>query len=175
VRTTLWLTHHAVEEHHRCALVGNTLVCRRCLFSNPAAIVAAILSGFGLHWAASLDPLLLWLLPAPAIAEFVAEHTLKLPYNPKRQAFLSAIGGVAFGRGMARYLVDPGDRLFWSVSITYSLVMVGSAMYGVRRDRAEVRQKQWAESDSWWASIEAELDAGARNDGATPTGQFPTA
>jgi hypothetical protein len=142
------------------------------MWSNPAAILAAVLSAFGLHWAAALDPVLLWLLPAPAIAEFVAEHVAKLPYNPKRQAVLSAIGGIAFGRGMARYLVDPGDRLFWSVSITYSLVMVGSAMVGVRRDRQAVREKEWSESDTWWANLEAELEAAAS---PSQSGPSPTA
>jgi hypothetical protein len=102
---------------------------------------------------------MLWLLPMPAIAEFVSEHIFRLPYRPIRQAILSAIGGVAFGRGMARYLVEPSDRLFWSVSITYSLVMVSAVAIGMKRTNNRVRETEEAASVAWWNDLQQELTA----------------
>ncbi len=124
----------------------------------------------GFHWPANLDVVLLWLLPAPAIIEFVAEHLANLRYNPRRQAMLSAVGGLAFGRGLTRYLENNGDRLFWAVSITYSLVMAGSAFYRLRRDSKIERVRAQRESDDWWAGIEKNLD---KNFSGHPTQRTP--
>jgi hypothetical protein len=161
-RATLWLTHHSVEQHDRCALVGGQLICRRCLWSYPLAVGAMLVGLAGFHWPSGWDVLLLWLLPAPAIIEFVAEHLIGLAYRPRRQAALSAIGGVAFGRGLTRYLEDNGDQLFWSVSIAYSLVMAAAALYRFRRDGNLERRRVQHESDDWWAGVEANLDAQGR-------------
>jgi hypothetical protein len=158
-RASLWLTHHSAEQHDRCALVGGRLVCRRCLWSYPVAITAMLVGFAGVHWPAGWDSVLLWLLPAPAIIEFVAEHLFRLSYQPRRQAALSAIGGLAFGRGLTRYLQNNGDKLFWSVSIAYSLVMAASAIYRYRRDGNQERLRSQRESDDWWAGVESNLDA----------------
>jgi hypothetical protein len=119
-----------------------------------------MLVGFaGVHWPGGWDPVLLWLLPAPAIIEFVGEHLLRTAYHPRRQAALSAVAGLAFGRGLTRYLQNNGDRLFWSVSIAYSLIMAGAALYRFRRDDSEEKLRSQRESDDWWAGVEANLDA----------------
>ncbi len=115
----------------------------------------------GIHWPASYDPLLLWGLASFAIVDFVAEHLGWVKYSPRRQQVLSIIGGIAFGRGLGRYLRSPGDRLFWSVSVTYSLVMVAAVMLGSRRERITKAGIQQQESDDWWAEVEAKADAHA--------------
>jgi uncharacterized membrane protein (UPF0136 family) len=149
-----WLTHHVAEQHDRCAHVGGRLVCRRCLWSYPVAFTVMAASLAGVHWSTGLDGWLLWLMPAPAIAEFVLEHVAGLRYNPKRQALLSLVAGVAFGRGLGRYLESNGDRLFWQVSVTYSLVMVAAVIVRqVREKRAKERAVE-LESDLWWSTIE---------------------
>lgn len=156
-RQPLWLTHHAAEQHERCALIGRHLVCRRCLVSYPTAIVAMVAGLAGLHWPMSVDPVLLWALPAPAILDFVAEHLVRSPYNAQRQSILSAIAAVAFGRGLSRYLLEPGDSLFWSVAITYSLVMALSSIGRFAFDRNATQRRAQQDSDEWWAELQASL------------------
>lgn len=154
-----WLTHHVEDQHDRCSRVGSTLVCRRCLVTYPVAILLMGLSLAGFHWPLSWDPFLLWVLPAPAIADFVAENLGLVRYSPRRQVALSMIGAVAFGRGLGRYLETNSDRLFWTVSIVYSLVMVGAVVLGHRRTRNRDRMLRQQESDLWWAGVEKNLDA----------------
>jgi hypothetical protein len=115
---------------------------------------------------------MLWLLPLPAIAEFVSEHIAGTKYRPRRQAALSAIGGIAFGRGMARYLADPGDRLFWAVSITYSLVMVIAVAIGMKIEGARKRADEEAESLGWWNELQHNLDN--NQDGMVPVSSKTT-
>jgi hypothetical protein len=165
----LWLTHHAAEQHDRCASVTGRLICRRCLFSYPIAITVMIAGLAGLHWPAISDPTLLWLLPAPAIAEFVLEHAIRLPYKPQRQIVFSALAGLAFGRGLTRYLQHNNDRLFWTVSITYSLIMAISAIGRLAFDSAQERKRAEQESDDWWAGVEANLDGSTT--GSRPSSQ----
>jgi hypothetical protein len=116
----------------------------------------------GLHWPAVSDPTLLWLLPAPAIIEFVLEHAIKLPYKPQRQIVFSVVAGLAFGRGLTRYLQHNNDRLFWTVAITYSLIMAISAIGRLAYDSSKERKRAEQESDDWWAGVEANLDRAAK-------------
>jgi hypothetical protein len=116
----------------------------------------------GLHWPGGWDSALLWVLPAPAIVEFVLEHVAKLPYRPRRQIALSLVAGLAFGRGLTRYLEHNGDRLFWTVAITYSLIMAASAIGRLKFDAVREDKRAQQESDDWWAGVEANLDSHAR-------------
>jgi hypothetical protein len=158
VKAPFWLTHHVVEQHDRCAQVGSTLVCRRCLATYPVSLTVMALSLAGVHWAGSLDPVLLWAMPAPAIADFVAEHFGLVRYHARRQVLLSAFGAIAFGRGLGRYLRLPSDRLFWSVSVVYSLVMVAAVVVNLQRSNSKARAIRQRESDDWWAGVEKNLD-----------------
>ncbi len=161
MKAPFWLTHHVAEQHDRCAHVGSTLVCRRCLSTYPIALFVMALSLVGVHWPVSYDTLLLWAMPAPAIADFVAEHFGVVKYNARRQVLLSAFGAIAFGRGLGRYLRLPSDHLFWTVSIVYSLVMVGSVALNLHRANSNDRAKRQRESDDWWAGVEKNLDSQA--------------
>ncbi len=123
--------------------------------SYPIALLAMAAGLAGLHWPSTLDPVLLWVLPAPAILDFVAEHLVRTPYNAKRQTILSAIAAVAFGRGLTRYLLEPGDSLFWNVAIVYSLVMATSAIGRLVFDHYAKQHREQTESDAWWAELQA--------------------
>lgn len=153
----LWLTHHASEQHDRCAVVGRTFVCRRCLVTYPLALLVMALGLAGFNWPVSLDPVLLWLLPAPAILDFVAEHIVASLYSPLRQKILSGFAAIGFGRGLTRYLQHPGDQLFWTVAVTYSLVMATSAVGRYLYDRHVVSRLADEESDIWWEAFQADL------------------
>ncbi len=123
-RTPLWLSHHYPGDYDRCCRVGWRHVCRRCLWFYPACFAVAAASVAGWHWPAAWDAWLLWLLPVPVVAEWWAEHLWSTPYAPRRQVVLSLVAAPAVGRGLGRYLIDPGDHLFWTVVISYALVCV---------------------------------------------------
>jgi uncharacterized membrane protein len=115
--TPLWLSHHRPEHYERCVVLHDRSVCRRCLTLYPLAIAVAILSLVA--WPASLDVLVLLLLPLPAVVEWWLEHLGRVRYSPRRQVAVTVLLAVALGRGFARYLEDPGDRLFWGVVVVY--------------------------------------------------------
>jgi hypothetical protein len=126
--TRLWLAHHHPAQYERCVPLGRHRVCRRCAVLYPTAVVVMALSLAGLHWPALLDSALLWLLPAPAVAEFVGEHLGVVRHHPRRLVGLTLLAAPALGRGFARYLAHPGDRLWWNVVATYVLFGVAAAV-----------------------------------------------
>jgi hypothetical protein len=128
--TPLWLSHHHPDQHDRCARVGRHRVCRRCLWFYPACFATAWLSLAGVHWPASWDPWLLWLLPVPVVAEWWGEHLGRLRYSARRQVALSLLAAPAVGRGLGRYLPHPGDRLFWAVVVAYAVVCLIPVLVG---------------------------------------------
>jgi uncharacterized membrane protein len=155
----LWLAHHHGGELHRCARVGNTLVCRRCLAAHPVSWLVMILSLAGIGWPVGLDPVILWALPAIAVLEYSAENLGLLRYSARRQAVVSFLCGIAFGRGLARQLRNPGDSLFWTVTLTASGVMVGSLIINRRQRAAAERKAEEDEAEREWRRLEAELFA----------------
>ncbi len=156
-RAPLWLAHHHEGELDRCARVGSTLVCRRCLAAHPVSWVVMVLSLAGIGWPTASDTAILWALPSIAVAEYVAEQLRLVAYSPRRQAVLSFLCGIAFGRGLARVLRDQGDPLFWAVTLTMSGVMVGALIIRSRRDRAAQRRREEDAAEVEWRRLEAEL------------------
>jgi hypothetical protein len=135
--TPMWLSHHWPWQYDRCAVVAGLHVCRRCLVLYPLALVVGIAVAGGSWWPHRIDPWVLWLLPAPGVAEFVADNLGLIRYSPVRQVVLSVSGALAAGVGYARYLADHTDGLVWTVVLTYGAICLGTAIIaGVRRGRA---------------------------------------
>lgn len=61
------------------------------------------------------DRWLLFALPVPVLIDWWTDHLGLTRYSPTRQVLTSLAAAPAVGVGMARYLRDPGDPLFWSV------------------------------------------------------------
>lgn len=129
----MWLAHHYPADYDRCVLVGRHHVCRRCLVLYPIAVATLIAAAAGLRWDRSLDPFLLITLPLPSTIEFVLEHFGVTSYRPVRQLALVLPLAVAFGVGLDRYLGHPADRLFWAVTVSYSVVWFAAVLVGARR------------------------------------------
>ena len=121
-RPSAWalaLAHHPPSEYDRCWRVGGVHVCRRCAVLYPIAfaVMAAALAGWG--WPAAWDRTLLMLLPLPVTLEFVLERFGALRHRPIRQMALTVLAAPALGRGFARYLLHPGDPLFWRMVLLF--------------------------------------------------------
>jgi hypothetical protein len=129
----MWLAHHYPDDYDRCVVIGRTHVCRRCIVLYPVAFVVMGLALAGVRWPASIDPWLLVLLPAPAMAEFVLEHAGVVRHRPLRQTLLTIPMAVALGVGFARYLDHQGDPLFWGVVVGYAFIGLGATIIGWRR------------------------------------------
>lgn len=157
LRARMWLAHHHQDQLERCTVVGRTHVCRRCLWSYPATFLVLGLSVFGLHWPAGWDAALGWGLPLAGVLDMVLENLGRISYSARRQAWTSLAAGVAFGRGTGRYVEHPGDRLFWSVALTYGALTGLSAVIAHRRRQASVRRAEEARMDEQWAAVEREL------------------
>ena len=124
--TPLWLSHHWPDEYDRCVVVGGRRVCRRCLVLYPVSLAAALFLGLVWCWPERLDPWFLWLLPLPAVVEFVAEQLRWIRHSPTRLVVLTVPLAIACGRMYVRYLDDQRDGLVWTVAATYLLVCVSA-------------------------------------------------
>jgi hypothetical protein len=131
----LLLSHHRPEEHDRCFRLGGQLVCRRCAVLYPLAFLTAALSLAGLRWPAAWDGTLLYLLPLPVTLEFLFERLGSLRYRPGRQLALTVLAAPALGRGFARYLHHPGDRLFWNMVLLFGGAGLFALLAGRRAHR----------------------------------------
>jgi hypothetical protein len=136
--TPMWLSHHWPDAYDRCAVVGRRHVCRRCLFMYPIAAVAAVVASVGPWWPRDLDPVLIPLLPFPAVVEFVLDNLGIVRYSRVRQAVLTSIGALAAGAGYVRYLDRPGDPVVWGTVVVYGLTCAVSAFVGHRRGAGEM-------------------------------------
>jgi hypothetical protein len=128
----LLLSHHAPSEHDRCFRIGRCYVCRRCAVLYPVAFVVAGLSLAGKVWPAGWDDRLLWLLPLPVTLELVLERFGALRYRAGRQLLLTLLAAPALGRGFARYLRHPDDRLFWGMVLLFG----GASLFAILATRA---------------------------------------
>jgi hypothetical protein len=111
----LFLSHHPPTRYDRCIRVGRHHVCRRCAVLYPLAFAVAIASASGVHWPEPWDRTLLYLLPLPMTLELIIERFGAIRYKPRRQLLLTVLAAPALGRGFARYVLHPGDRLFWGM------------------------------------------------------------
>lgn len=106
----LWLSHHDDEHLIRCIEVQGRHVCRRCAVLYPIALLVLGAIAVGL----SVPTWTLFVLPIPAVAEFIAE-TRGLSYVPRRQVLLTAIAAPALGLGFSRALDNLFDGALWTM------------------------------------------------------------
>ena len=119
--------------------VGRTHVCRRCAVFYPTCFAAMALALLGVRWPEALDPWLLWLLPVPVVAEWWLEHLQVVRYSASRNVVFSLLCAPAVGVGLARYVVDPSDGLFWWVVGVYAVVCLLPVFIGHRLRTAASR------------------------------------
>lgn len=131
-RTPLWLSHHYPYEYDRCIRVGDRHICRRCSVFYPVTFAVMFATLAGLRWPESADAWLLWLLPAPVVAEWSLEHLGRVRYSAGRNTALTLICAPAVGVGLARYMASPGDALFWSVVVAYAAICIIPPALGSR-------------------------------------------
>jgi hypothetical protein len=126
--TPLWLSHHRPDQYDRCVVIRGRHVCRRCIVLYPTALVAAIVLGIVGPWPEDLDPWVLWILPLPAVAEFVLEHRHAIKHSPTRLVAFSIPLGIACARMYQLYLHDAGNELVWTVVGLYGGLCVLSVL-----------------------------------------------
>ncbi|MEZ5238786.1 MAG: hypothetical protein R2716_07495 [Microthrixaceae bacterium] len=143
-RTPLWLSHHYPAAYDRCIRIGNKHVCRRCSFFYPAAFGVTLAALAGLRWPQSWDAAALFALPIPVVAEWWGEQLGRLRYRPMRNTLLTIVCAPAVGVGLARYLRDPGDGLFWSVVGVYAVVCIAPVLLRWRRTTRGVNEERTA-------------------------------
>ena len=126
--TPMWLSHHWPDDYDRCIRIRGRHVCRRCAVLYPVSLIAAAVFGLVGSWPASLETWLLWLLPLPAVIEFVAEQLGIVRHSPTRLIALSIPLGIACGQLYVRYLSDLGDGLVWAVVGVYGGICLASLL-----------------------------------------------
>ena len=131
-RTPLWLSHHYPGDYDRCIRFGDTHLCRRCTVLYPVVFATMFAALAGFRWAGSADPWLLWLLPVPVVIEWWGEQLGLCRYSAQRSVVLTLVCAPAVGVGLARYMQDPTDGLFWSVVCTYAVVCAAPVFIGRR-------------------------------------------
>jgi hypothetical protein len=131
----LLLAHHPPSRYDRCIRVGGRPVCRRCAVLYPVAFAVMIASLLGWHWPPAWDRSLLMLLPLPVTLELVLERFGAARYRPLRQIVLTIAAAPALGRGFARYLFHPADRLFWGMVLLFG----GTSLLVLLATRGEAR------------------------------------
>jgi hypothetical protein len=131
----MWLAHHPPDHYERCVLIGRSYVCRRCLVLYPVTFAAMALA---VLWPVpvGIGDLAIVLLPLPGVIELVAEQLGALDYWPRRQIAVTVPLAVGLGVGLARYLDDHGDRVFWVAIALYTLVCFAAVSWRQRRDRS---------------------------------------
>ena len=87
-------------------------------------------------WPDGLDVWLCWLLPLPAVVEFVGEQLGFVRHRPVRLVVTTVLLAAACGALYARYLDEPGDTLVWSVVVVYGGTCVVAGLLGAFRTRS---------------------------------------
>ncbi len=126
-----WLAHHGPEHSQRCIHVRRQVVCRRCAFLYPVAVLTAILV-LALDPPAALLVTAMWVLPVPVVLDWAGEHMGLLAYSPRRQVLVTVVGAPALGIAFAIHAVAPLSSsavvpmIFWA---TTCAVVAGLAWY----------------------------------------------
>lgn len=104
-------------------------------------MAVTLLALAGIRWPTAADTLLLVLLPVPVVVEWWFDQFGAVAYSPRRQVVTSLLAAPAVGIGVARYLRDPGDVLFWAVVMAGAVLTAAPWLWSMRRPRDEAPQR----------------------------------
>ncbi len=121
VPARLWLAHHGPEHTERCVHWGNQAICRRCAVLYPTAILTSLLVVAVAPPTAALVAAM-WLLPVPMVIDWSAEHLGWLPYSPRRQVAVTAVGAPALGIAFAVNALAPWSLTALAPMLTWGLI-----------------------------------------------------
>ena len=122
-----FLSHHHSEDSERCVRLGSVHFCRRCIALWPICFVGvAYLIGQQQEPAAG-TVIAGWL--ALPVLEFVAVHTGKLSYSPRRVWIFSTFAAFGSAHLFHRYLLDPSDHVVWMLALGFGIPAAAAALY----------------------------------------------
>lgn len=136
--TTMFLSHHWPSRYDRCVVIGGRHVCRRCAVLYPVAVLSMLAAALGVTWPEHFDAWMFWILPVPGIVDFVLDVWGVVRHSPKRQAVVSALLAVAYGKMLWRYMHHMTDALVWTVVLTQTGICLVAALSATLVRRAWV-------------------------------------
>ncbi len=104
-------------------------------------MAVTVLALAGIRWPTAADTWLLVLLPLPVVVEWWFDQLGAVAYSPRRQVVTSLLAAPAVGVGVARYLSDPGDALFWAVVLSGAVLTAAPWLWAMRRARDGASQR----------------------------------
>ena len=142
----LWRTHHWPHRYDRCTVIRGQHVCRRCMWFYVVAFATLALAPLGVSpWPAAWDTTLVWILPVPATIDFVLGELGSLKYDARRQVVVSALLGLAVGRGFYAELLESGSTTFWGPVAVYGSMWFSTAVVAWMNKRGQYREDRSAE------------------------------
>lgn len=123
----LWLSHHPPDQYDRCVRIAGRPVCRRCLVLYPVAAISALVVASLAP--ASAPPVLMLILPVPAVVDWWLEHLGRVHASARRLVVVTLPAGAGLGLGFARYLDAPGDLWFWGMVLGYGGACAAVALW----------------------------------------------
>ncbi len=136
LRAPLWLAHHQPWQLDRCARVGHTAVCRRCLVLYPCVILWwALWAWVGPPTAVLVA--LSWVLPLPMLLDWVLEHLRRIDPAPGRLITATAVAAPGLASMLALHtqaLLEPRAVL---PAAAYGTIALVAAWWGARVGRGD--------------------------------------
>ena len=128
-----WLSHHRLEDQHKCLKVWSRWVCTRCLGMYPAMLgLLAWLLWPPLgpkQW--EWDKVALWALPVPALLDWSAGQLTRWKgYNALRLGS-GVLLGLALGRAVYLNMRTPRHPLVFQMMV--GLSAIAGVVWGIRQ------------------------------------------
>lgn len=118
------LSHHFPKDYHRClsfSLFGKKhFICTRCLGWYIAFFLFWPLSVSGLLNLIKYNPLFLYLLPLPALADWTLHRFGIYEGTNYSRFFTGTLLGLSFGMLLNSFISNIFDPNFWIISICYT-------------------------------------------------------
>jgi uncharacterized membrane protein len=128
-----WLSHHRLEDVHKCFVVGGIHICSRCLGTYPvlfATLVVQLKRPFA-PVVLPYDPWLFFVLPLPALVDWAASQFSWWRGNNALRFLSGCVLGVGLGRCVYVNMRHPGDvRVLVQVA---GLSIIAGIVWGLRQ------------------------------------------